>query len=427
MGIFTFFLVIGVIPGLPAGALVGRWALVAVVAAVLFMRRDITPGGYILLAYLAVMTFFAPVWWDSTFLFFHAVCFVILYSYAQGMVSLRNMTIGMGLGMAVNSAVVLAQFIWDWKFVPTITPYAGLYFQRNIGAETAAVSLILLVGYRLWWLIPGCLPTLFFGSRAAAVAVAVPLAMMLWRRSKIIAAATFASLISAICIAWLITNYFMAGKIVPTATLFASDLVIRLHTWYDALHGLTWFGRGLGSFMVEFPRWQDYTSALQLRWENAHNDPLQIVFELGIGGVVLIALFAIRLSYAERRPEFYALIAVVVEGMFGFPLYQPVTGPVAALCAGWLFGHGDPLRDVLVRFGLRILTWYETAKLWAFRARRRTIPVLSRAPAGGSLVYHQFARRGGYSDGGGGNSDGSLCPGPQIGPVAPSLERRAER
>jgi hypothetical protein len=386
MGIFAFLLVIGVMPGLPAGALVGRWALVAMVAAILFMRRDITPGGYILLAYLAVMTFFAPVWWDSTFLFFHATCFVILYCYAERMVSLRNMTIGMGLGMAVNSVFVLGQFIWGWSWVPFITPYAGLYFQRNIGAETAALSLILLVGYRLWWLVPGCLPTLFFGSRAAAVAVAVPLAMMLWRRSRIIAAATFALLTCAISTAWLITNYFMAGRIVPTATLFASDLVIRLHTWYDALHGLTLFGRGLGSFMIEFPRWQDYTSALQLRWENAHNDPLQIVFELGLGGVVLIALFAIRLSYAERVAEFYALIVVVVEGLFGFPLYQPVTGAVAALCAGWLFGHGDPLRDVLGRFGLRILTWYESAKLYALRGRVGTVPVLSRAPPGWRVV-----------------------------------------
>jgi len=168
--------------------------------------------------------------------------------------------------------------------------------------------------------------------------------------------------------------------------MFFSDLWLRLGTWYDAMHGFTVLGRGLGSFIVEFPRFQQYSSPLSLRWENAHNDIVQILFELGIGGFVLIALFAIRLAQAERRPEFYALVVFLVEGLFGFPLYQPVTGGLAAVCAGCIFGHGYSLRFELDRFGLRIRAGYAVSAARLLRARRRLVPDVSRAPGRRRLV-----------------------------------------
>jgi hypothetical protein len=298
-----------------------------------------------------------------------------------------------GIGMAVNSAACIAQY-FGWHFVPTITPYAGLYFQRNIGAETAAMIMVWLIGYRMWWLAAGCLPTLFFGSRAATLAVAVALGMMLWRKSRIAAVAAFTSISLAISAIWVVTNYWSSVKLdgdahasaVRHPEIFASDLLVRIHTWYDAIHGFTFFGRGLGSFMVEFPRWQNYTSSLNLRWENAHNDPLQLTFELGIGGVILISLFAIRMAYAPRRPEFYALVAFVVEGLFGFPLYQPVTGVFAALCAGCLFGHCDPLRSDLLRVGHGVRIGYARTSTRVLRAICRPVPADAGKAPGVELV-----------------------------------------
>ena len=229
-----------------------------------------------------------------------------------------------------------------------ITPGSGLYFNRNIAAETAAMALALVVGYRLWWLVPGILPSLAFGSRVPVVALGLAGAIAIYQRSKILAALSVLAPI-LIAVAWLQSH----GDNAVTAGVL-DTLKQRAWTWYDGAHGFTVLGQGLGSWMINFPIYQVHSNTLELRWENAHNDVVQLLFELGVGGAVLVAVFAARLATAERNPAFYALVVFAVESFFEFPLYQPVTGALAVLCAGWLFGRGDSLHSLLVRFRLPV-------------------------------------------------------------------------
>lgn len=347
MGTFFFFLTALVIPGFPSGALVGRWGLLALGAATLLFKTELPKSAWALLAYLAVMTWWGPVWYEAVNLYIHAIFLVVLYCYAARLEDLRRIAIGVGLGIALNSVVAVGQAYLGWQFIPQITPGSGLYFNRNIASEGAAMALALAVGYRMWWLIPGTLPTLMLGSRAPLVALGVAGAIAVYRYSKFYAALAILLPI-LLAVAWVQSH----GDVVYAGIL--DTLKQRLGTWYDAAYGFTLLGRGLGSWIIDFPMFQQHTSTLELRWENAHNDTVQLLFELGIGGAILVATFLFRLATSERNPAFYALVVFAVESIFEFPLYQPVTGAIMAVCAGFLFSRSTPIRDLVVRRGLSV-------------------------------------------------------------------------
>lgn len=366
MGTVFFFLTVLVIPGFPSGALVGRWALLAITAAALFFMIELSWWCWALLGYLAVMCYFAPVGYEAVNLYCHAIFFIIFYAYARGLIDLRHIAIGVGLGFTVNSIVVLGQHYLHWQFIPEITPGSGLYFNRNIASEGAAMALALVVSYRLWWLVPGIIPTLLFGSRTPAIALGVTGALAIWRKSKI--AAVVAIIVPvALASLWMQTQ----GDTTITAGIF-DTLKERFGTWYDGAHGFTLFGQGLGSWNVNFPLYQHHSNALELRWENAHNDVVQLAFELGVVGAGLVIVGLWKLGRADRNAAFYALVVFFVQSLVGFPLYEPFTGALAAVCAGWLFRDGDSVCLHITGVGLRI---------WAWAADRRSATLLQRGDA----------------------------------------------
>jgi hypothetical protein len=305
---------------------------------------------------------------------------------------MRKVAIGIGLGVAVNSAAAVAQGFWEWGGIPQITPGSGLYFNRNMASEAAAMALALVVGYRIWWLVPGILPTLALGSRMPVVALGVAGALAIWRHSKIYAVVTVLVPVT-MALAWLQSH----GDTIAAGAL--DTLSQRIGTWYDGAHGFRILGQGLGSWMINFPLYQAHSNALELRWENAHNDTVQLLFELGIGGAFLVAAFVIRMANAERGPAFYALVVFAVEGCVGFPLYQPVTGGLAVLLAGFLFGRGAALHQLVAGVGLRIRSWYAHPRRAIHLAGGRIVSVESRSPFRSGLSRHSQTRPGPHEHG----------------------------
>lgn len=96
--------------------------------------------------------------------------------------------------------------------------------------------------------------------------------------------------------------------------------VLRIETWADAVRHLSLIGNGLGSFRFAYPE-----------MEFAHNDFLQITYELGVPGLIVLSGLLFLGLQSQERP---LLIAFMVEGFFGFPLYWPATGFFAAVCLG---------------------------------------------------------------------------------------------
>jgi len=372
MGTIFFVLTAAVLPFLPSGATVPRWAFLSLVCAGLLCRIEFKLWPMILCAYLLLMAWRGPIGFEAAFITWHFLLFIIVYCYAQGLVDLRKVTIGVALGMAINSIAVIAQ-VRGWQMIPQTAPLGGIFYNRNIASETAAMALALVVGYRMWWLIPGLLPTLYFGSRAPLAALAAVALLAFWQRSRI-GAASVAAVVGAI--------FFLDGQFKDHLI----DLDQRFGVWKDLLPGLTFFGRGLGSFIVDYPALQTGTLSLNLRFENAHNDFLQVIYELGIGGAVLICGLGYRMARVPFAPAWWALLVFLLEATLGFPLYEPVTGALAACCAGYLFGRRAPVRDVLLVKRSRIRAWPSRWESEALRFGGNHIPVAAHASVGGGLL-----------------------------------------
>ena len=333
-----FVLTIFSVPFLPAGATVPRWAFLSLACAALFFH--VRPNWKMLavIAYLGIMAHVAPIWYDALYLYWHFLLLAVLFTYAQDLTDLREIALGLGLGMTVNSAVVVAQYLgWNGFVEMTATP--GLFFNYTFSAEAAAMAVALAVGYRIWWLLPCLAPSLLSGSRTPILALGIAGLVYFWPRD-LRRQTPFLALMLPLGAAVVVFSHY-------AATGFWATLQIRLGVWQDTVAGLNLFGHGLGSFISEFPALQHHSDALEVRFENPHNDILQVIYELGLGGAVLIGWFFWRLATAPRTPEWYALATFIVIGCCSFPLYEPVTGAVAAVCAGCLFGCGHPVRDVL--------------------------------------------------------------------------------
>jgi hypothetical protein len=107
----------------------------------------------------------------------------------------------------------------------------------------------------------------------------------------------------------------------------------RLNIWTDTVMALNFWGHGLGSLGSNFALFAHITDPLPVRNVYAHNEFLQIAYELGAPGVIL-ALTFVALVLKGGGPERYIFIAFLVEANLAFPSHLPSTGAVAALCAG---------------------------------------------------------------------------------------------
>lgn len=364
MGVVVFVLMVACMPNLPEGATVPRWAFLSIVSAILFFRVRFGWTTILIGSYLGIMAAVAPIGYDAAFILWHFLLYIVLFLYAQQRLpDLRQVAIGGALGLTVNSAVVLGQWYWGWTFIPQIEPMSGLFYNFNFATEPAAMVMALVVGHRLWWLIPGLLPTLLTGSRAPILALGLAAMLALWRRGNKWddpLNGRFVAILAMLAAALFI---LARGK---TGIYISEDLAQRFAVWRDTVPHVNFFGHGIGSFIADFPTYQTHINALSLRFEHAHNDYLQVAYELGIGGLILLVVLAARMYVKgfsgrkwervgeSRNPEWYAMIVFLGIAVFDFPLYEPCTGTLAALCAGRLFAGCPGLRDLLASWRFRL-------------------------------------------------------------------------
>lgn len=376
-----FVLTVLCVPWTADGAGVPRSIWLACMAAVVFWRIVLPWTAYVLLALLGLEAARTSVGYDAVLMLWSAVIYTVLFCWRPDM---RNVAIGVGLGMCANSVAVLFQAV-GWHFGNEVSVDPGLFFNRNWAAVIAAPAFVLVVGYRLWWIAIGIFPTLLLGSRTAAVAIAVAALVGLWKRSPFVAMMG--------CLACLL----LAAVLTHTGGMASIDY--RLNVWRDILPVLTFWGHGLGSFLPDFPQYQVHTNALSIRFAQAHNDYLQLLFELGIGGVVAVAILVRQISASPRSPAYYALIAFMMESCFDFPLYQPVAGALLVVVAGNVFDGRCVLWDDLLGGIRRLHGWAARWRDQSFAHRGAAVSLESPVPLGLGLggAPERSARRNPYS------------------------------
>lgn len=112
----------------------------------------------------------------------------------------------------------------------------------------------------------------------------------------------------------------------------------------QAMHDSFPVGTGLGSFETVFPQYENPDAVDSIYIDHAHNDYLELTLELGIAGVLLIALFlgwwgvrvvqiwSSNLSSPFERAATIASAAILAHSVVDYPLRTAAIAAVLAIC-----------------------------------------------------------------------------------------------
>ncbi len=367
-----FFLTVLFIPGALNGATAGRWALLSICipAICMFNEMRLTLAhlvGILFLAYLGISLAWTPVLYDGFEYYWHWLVLAGVFCLGSMLVSLRTVFIGLALGLYVNAVFMGLQLFswlalnhaWDEVLPFSVNRPAGLFLNGSYAAEAAALILVGLVVYRLWVYVPAAVLCLVLpvaqASRASYAALMLVLIVYLYPRFRI---TTYI----------LILVLFTVGILWFTSGEHNNSVGQRVLVWLDTWDGLTFWGKGVGSYYVNYPEHASRIHTILVRPDHAHNDFLEILYELGPIGFTLFCgiLYA---AFRQRRSEGYILLAFAALAVVDFPSYLPVTAFIGALVAGFLCGHGRPLRDVLTHWGTALFGRFLLLEVFRERVR----------------------------------------------------------
>jgi O-antigen ligase len=210
----------------------------------------------------------------------------------------------------------------------------------------------------------GTLPLLYVADARAAMAALVLVLPVAWlaafvgRKGQAIAGSVVGAGAAA---AIGLFGFVLASGSVPNDLALAARVVNWRAAWSVWLaHPLQ--GVGVGGFkLVNLPVLQglsipsDLRDAVNQRLVQLHNEPFQLLIELGLVGLVLVAALAISWVVAvARNPSltpwqrfglWWGMGAVAVTACFGFPLHIPLTALAVAVVASLGLADVSPATD----------------------------------------------------------------------------------
>lgn len=224
---------------------------------------------------------------------------------------------------------------------------------------------------RAWWGVAAAIIAVALiasASRAGIVAAVISsglCAYLIWRRKRHVSRTALivgaVVLTTAVVLAWITgaRHLFSALSGSGLSDGFGARAMMNVHTW-DGLGTFFPVGSGIGSYSVAFPRFQ--TTSLTGFIEYAHNDYLQLLFEAGLGGVLVLLLLAhsawLAVKLARRQGDPVARLGPGVGcllGAFAFAIHAwfdfPTHIPAIAILATMLFGMAT--NPVVVASGQR--------------------------------------------------------------------------
>lgn len=316
--------------GLPAFAVGPKWWIIAGAVPLLaagsprlLPRHYLTMG--LLLTWTTIGLCWSPDWKGGLHeeIHFGVIFWVVLLG--ASLKGIDGLLEGLSWGVILQLPLLLGQ-LFGWQGIQQLsTPPAGLFGNRDILGETAALLLVWAwTAPKGRWRTPqvALLTSVLLLSQSRSGIGAAVVGLLLPRRGLIMPLLLCCGLLAV----WLLDP----GKM--------TSLEARLSIWHFTLSHLSFRGSGLGGFQ-----------ALHPYWEYAHSDGLQELYELGLGVggaslLVLASLLSIRTPYSP------VLLAATIEAAASFALHIPTTGFITALVAGhtlrlrWGFAAVDPLQ-----------------------------------------------------------------------------------
>jgi O-Antigen ligase len=337
LALLTFAVSIAYLP-LPSYSTAGRWAVCAFVCVLLWQARPkMGPAHWMGLAFL-VWCFLSFFWsvgkLDTINQLYHILLLAGVFVVASVETDLWPTTLALGCGITVSAVIAFLQ-LNGYHPVSAVTEGefgvggAGLFLNKDFFAQVASPALLLAIGFGTWAFVPAALfGVIATASREAWIATALGgLVLICWKLPSFKWRVAVTVAIVALCFAAL--RYDL--NLLNGARL--SSFNDRIAFWQYTLPNITWLGYGLGTYPLLWPG-----------WDHAHNEFLELAFEIGLGVVPLVGVFVYALSASLSAPAQAALVSLLVSACTYFPFHQPTTAFLAALLAGHLCGARDRLR-----------------------------------------------------------------------------------
>lgn len=372
---FAFMLAVFYLPGVMNASVVPKFTLLSLVLPLLlfFTRRPTnTPINWLLLG-LITLGFLSLTWamskpevvpglWE---LVMFAGC-IYLGQAITGHTFIKTLRY-FSYGLIPTVIVMLGQHYLNWgSFIGMIDGVpSGLFVNGRLTGETLALGAAAMLPENMALAGLYLLFAIVAGSRNGEIALFVASGVYFWR-FQTLRTVLWTYLLSMVAISTVIytTLYRGCEGLYCTVNALGSG---RVDLWRDTIGGLTWLGRGIGNYYVAFPEMaQIWTPLAPARPEQAHNDFLQMFFELGVpGGLLFVAIFVYslttRASYSgvvckdEAQARVRALLvaaAFASECLFGFQFHLPCGLFIGGLALGFCARSGVPIWDRLRKLHL---------------------------------------------------------------------------
>lgn len=333
--------------GWTGAATAPRWGVLFVLVPIIFLssKRVALNRGH-----LAILTLLAFAWaslnwsaafYDSLLALLQLTWIVLLVWIGSAQENLEQTYVWTSAGVGISSLLTIVQTISPetLAFIPEVSAPAGLFINKNVLAEAAALCLVAMLWHKRWILALLLVPavTLTF-CRAVWLALGLAFVVRLASFSRILGIGAAIGLIVG---TWWIVGWF------PNAE--------RLAFWESTSGVLNFWGYGFGSFYYWQPALPVSYDFGYYRSEHAHNEYLELAFELGLVGVGLVAYITSTLWKRKNSCEGYLLLVMAVESVFGFPWRMQVTAFLGAIVVGYMLRNRD---DLCGSMGWkRILLW----------------------------------------------------------------------
>lgn len=320
------------IPGIVGASIPTGWLFLIIAMPIIFCfcKAEI---GFSLLFFVYVALSF--VWTQNLnialFFFFQMIALGCVYCLGSSIKDLKAIFKGLAFGLGISSILALVQYKGYTGVFATNNLPAGLFLNTNIYSEASAIVLIGLMVLRLFW----WTPVTFIGlvlvpSRTALLTLITCYILFLYKKNKL----------------WCL--FGVASILLFASILFWNDFKItsiqeRLNLWVDTIRGFSFKGNGVGSFEILYPLNAINVDTSIARPRYAHNDLLQLIFEFGIGVLLLIPIFwKVFISDNEYKIIVYG---VGIVSLFTFPFHVPMLAFIGCLVAGFVIINNDTVRN----------------------------------------------------------------------------------
>lgn len=333
MFLYGLLLTICYIPGVTGFALPTGWLLLSATLPWI-LRKNMTRCLNPFLLWAALGLLWTPVWQQGVYDLWKLAILSAVFVLATVRTDSIRLLQGMALGLSVSTVVAVAQMLGYVLVSSPYVPPAGLFFNPNIYGEIACLLTIFFLTSESWAWAALSAPGVFLSQSRVALATLVCLSVLwAWRRWPM--AAPIGILAAGLAFAPVVWN--KPGE----------HFSYRLAIWANTIDGLTALGRGPGSFITTYPVFASRTDTATSREEDAHNDPLQLIYQYGLGCLFLLPLVTTAL-FGPLVPERYLFLAFLAIALFNFPLEIPAEAFLGTFALGRLW----TLRPMVLHRGI---------------------------------------------------------------------------